>query len=212
MTELAARVREARHDPSGALILFHGRGADENDLYPLFDMLDPERALVGASPRGPLTLSFGGAHWYVVRRVGYPDPATFETGFEAAARWLDAFLTDRGIDISRSVLGGFSQGAVMAYSIGLGRGRPRPAGLLCLSGFIPVVEGFDLDLDGLEGYPVFIGHGSHDPVIEVEFGREAAGKLQAAGADVVYRESPLPHTIDPSVVDEAGGWLRRVLS
>ena len=67
----------ARAEPEGALVLLHGRGTDEHDLFPLIDLLDPEARLVGVTPRGPLSLPPGGAHWYVVREVGYPDPDTF---------------------------------------------------------------------------------------------------------------------------------------
>jgi phospholipase/carboxylesterase len=99
------------------------------------------------------------------------------------------------------VLGGFSQGAVMSYALGLGRGvEKRPAVLLPLSGFMPEVEGLELDLAGLDGYPVAIGHGSLDPVISVEWSRAARAALTAAGANVTYHESPLPHTIDPAII------------
>jgi len=105
------------------------------------------------------------------------------------------------------VLGGFSQGAVMAHSLGLGTGRPRPAGILALSGFIPVVDGFEPDLSPPLP-PVAIGHGTLDPVISVEFGRRARAILEEAGADVLYRESPIPHTIDPRYLTELQGWVR----
>jgi phospholipase/carboxylesterase len=72
------------------------------------------------------------------------------------------------------------------------------------------VEGFALDLDGLEGYPVAIGHGSLDPVIPVEFGREAATLLRESGADVLWRESPVPHTIDPRVLPELQAFVGRL--
>ena len=77
--------RPAAGEPEGALVLFHGRGADERDLFPLLDMLDPERRLLGATARGPLSLPPGGAHWYVVRRVGYPDPETFHSTYAELA-------------------------------------------------------------------------------------------------------------------------------
>jgi len=67
---------------------------------------------------------------------------------------------------------------------------------------MPRVDGLELDLGGLDGYPVAIAHGSLDPVIPADFGREARDALTAAGADVLYRESPLPHTIDPRVLPE----------
>ena len=71
------RVRPAAGTPQGALILLHGRGADEHDLHPLLDVFDPQRRLVGLTPGGPLSLPPGGRHWYVVPRVGFPDPVTF---------------------------------------------------------------------------------------------------------------------------------------
>jgi phospholipase/carboxylesterase len=199
-------------DPEGALVLFHGRGADEHDLFPLLDLLDPERRLAGATARGPLSLPPGGAHWYVVRRVGYPDPETFHSTYPELAGWLDDFLAEQGVPPERAVLGGFSQGAVMSYALGLGAGRPRPAGLMALSGFIPEVEGFQLDLDKAAGLPVAIGHGSDDPVISVEFGRDARDRLSEAGADVTYRESPMPHTIDPGFLRELPAWLGATVS
>jgi phospholipase/carboxylesterase len=197
--------------PEGALVLFHGRGADEHDLFPLLDVLDPERRLLGASARGPLSLPPGGAHWYVVRRVGYPDPDTFHATYPELAAWLDGLLAEHGIAPERAILGGFSQGSVMSYALGLGAGRPRPAGIMALSGFIPEVEGFELDLGKAADLPVAIGHGTHDPVIPVEFGRDARDRLGDAGAEVIYRESPMPHTIDPAFLRELPGWLRRAI-
>ncbi|MGH3073069.1 MAG: alpha/beta hydrolase, partial [Gaiellaceae bacterium] len=95
----------------------------------------------------------------------------------------------------------------------LGSGREkRPAALMPLSGFMPVVEGLELDLGGLDGYPVEIAHGSLDPVISVEWSRAARDALEAAGADVGYHEAPLPHTIDPRVVPELQAFVARVTS
>lgn len=205
------RARPATGDPVGALVLLHGRGADENDLYPLFDMLDPDRRLVGLAPRGPLHLPPGGAHWYVVRRVGFPDPETFWPTFERASAWLDAVLEDQGIPPERTVIAGFSQGAVMSYALSLGPQRPRPAAILALSGFLPAVEGLELNLGAAAGLPVAIGHGIHDPVIEVSFGRAARAELEQAGADVTYRESEMMHSIDPAFIDELQGLVARAV-
>jgi phospholipase/carboxylesterase len=205
------RVRPAASGPAGALILFHGRGADENDLYPLLDALDPERRLLGVTPRGPLRLPPGGAHWYVVREVGYPDPETFHPTYRRVSAWLDALAEETGIPAERTVLGGFSQGAVMSYALGLASGRPRPRAIVALSGFIPTLDGFELDLQRPLP-PVAIGHGTHDPVISVDFGRRARDLLRQAGADVLYRESPLTHTVDPAFIAELVPWIRRLFS
>jgi phospholipase/carboxylesterase len=201
------RVRPAEGPPDGALVLFHGRGADEDDLFGLIDVLDPGRRLVAVTPRGPLTLPPGGAHWYAVRQVGYPDEATFAATYERVGAWLDGWLVDNDIEPGRAILGGFSQGAVMSYSLGLGRGRPRPAGIIALSGFIPVVAGWELDPATVAGLPVAIGHGTHDPVIEVGFGRAARDRLAELGADITFTESPIPHTIDPSFLRVLRQWV-----
>ena len=79
---LTHRIRPPAADAAGALVLLHGRGVDESDLFPLLDALDPERSLVGATPRGPLTLPPGGFHRYVVERVGLPHRETFLDSYQ----------------------------------------------------------------------------------------------------------------------------------
>jgi len=192
-------------------VLTHGRGADEHDLYPLADALDPERRLVAMLPRGPLHLPPGGAHWYVVHQVGRPDPATFLPTYAALGAWVDAAAAASGVTADRVVLAGFSQGAVMSYSVGLGTGRPPPAGIIALSGFVPDVDGWEPDLAARAGLPVAIGHGTLDPVIGVEFGRRARALLEDGGLDVRYQESPMAHSIDPAFLDELRGWLEGVV-
>jgi len=204
--------RPAAGEPAGALVLLHGRGTSEHDLVPLLDALDPERKLLGITPRGPLSLPPGGAHWYAVARIGFPDHETFHATYGTAGGWLDAVLAEEGIPMARTVLGGFSQGAVMSYALGLGSGRPTPAGIVALSGFMPTVDGFELDLASRSGLPVAVGHGEFDPVIGVEWGRDARERLTAAGLDVTYREYPLPHTVDPGFLhDLSRDWLPSVL-
>jgi len=192
-----ALERPAAGEPEGALVLLHGRGADEHDLFPLLDLLDPERRFTGYTPRAPLVLPPGGAHWYVVPRVGYPDPATFAAAYAEAGAWLDGLP----LPIERTVIGGFSQGAVMSYAFGLGRGRPKPAGIVALSGFIPTVEGWEAEID--ERAPVAIGHGTLDPVISVGYARAARDLL----GPELYREYPLAHAIDPGFLAELRTWI-----
>jgi phospholipase/carboxylesterase len=205
---LDAHTRPAAGDPEGLLVLFHGRGADELDLVPLLDLLDPRRKLLGLTPRGPLSLPPGGAHWYALREVGYPDPDTFHDTYEHLADWLDGL----GFPPERTVLGGFSQGAVMSYALALGTGRPSPAALVALSGFMPTVPGFELDLDSRDGLPVAIAHGAYDPVIGAEWGRRAAATLEPAGLDVVYRELPMPHAVDPVFVRGMAPWVEAAMA
>jgi len=209
MEQLVHRVREAAGAPRGALVLLHGRGTDERDLLPLADALDPERRLVALLPRGPLTLpGQPGAHWYVVPRVGFPDERTFAATYAQLAAWLDALPDALGVPWSRTVLGGFSQGAAMSFALGLGPQRPAPAGILALSGFVPHVPGHEPALDGREGFPVALGHGAADPVIPVAFAHAARAELEAAGAELLYRETPgIGHAIDPAFLPELRAWL-----
>jgi len=209
---LAYRSRPADGEPAGALVLLHGRATDENDLYPILDVLDPARRLVGLTVRGPLSLPPGGRHWYVVPRVGYPDPASFRSTFLQLSELLDALPDSIGVDLSRTVIGGFSQGAVMAYALGLSVDRPSPAGILAMSGFIPTVPDFELDLASRRGLPVAIAHGSLDPVISVQFARQARDRLERAGLAVTYHESAMAHTIDPRVIPDLQRWVARTLA
>jgi phospholipase/carboxylesterase len=209
--ELPHRVREAKGDPDGALVLLHGRGTSEDDVFPMFEELDPDCRLVCVAPRAPLELPPGGNHWYAVRRVGFPDPSSFGPTMEKLTAWFDALPGEIGLPVERTVLGGFSQGAVMAYALGLGTERPRPAAVVALSGFIPTAEGWALD-EELDGYPIALGHGTQDPIIEVGFGREAKERLEKAGADVTWRESPVEHVYDPDYMPELREFVARALS
>lgn len=205
---LAHLERPAAGEAAGLLILHHGRGTDEHDLIGLADVLDPARRWHAITPRGPLMLpGWPGYHWYTVPRVGHPDPGTFRTAYEQLAAFHDWVWERTGITPGQTVLGGFSMGAVMSYSLGLGGDRPVPAGILAFSGFIPVVEGWQPDLSPRSQLPVFITHGSRDPVIDVAFARRAHELLDAAGLPVTYLESDAVHQIDPAHIPAAAGWL-----
>ena len=205
--ELVHLIREAAGEPEGALVLLHGRGADEHDLVPLLDVLDPARRLVGLTPGAPLTPPQGGRWWYHVPRVGFPDPESFHAAYAALTSLLDAWLGEREIPWSRTIIGGFSMGCVMSYATALGPGRPSPAGVLAMSGFIPTVEGWEPELESRAGLPVFITHGARDPVIFVEFARDARERLERARLDVEYHEHEGGHHLDPRTLPLSVEWV-----
>jgi phospholipase/carboxylesterase len=90
----------------------------------------------------------------------------------------------------------------------LGVDRPPVAGVLAFSGFVPVVEGWQPDLDARHGTRAFIAHGRADPIIEISFARRARELLETGGLEVEYRESGLGHRIDPVHLPLAADWLQ----
>ena len=205
--------RPAAGEPAGLLVLHHGRGADEHDLLGLADVLDPQRRLHVVTPRGPLTLpGWPGNHWYMVPRVGYPDPETFHEAYDKLADFHDELWQRTGIAPDQTVFGGFSMGSVMCYSLGLAGERPPPAGILAFSGFIPIVEGWQAHLADRASTRVFIAHGRQDPIMEVGFARHARDLLEAGGLEVSYHESDAAHHIDPAHIPAAMQWLSRVIA
>jgi len=118
-----------------------------------------------------------------------------DTSFSVSAGKIERFATSYWTDPATGALTLFDPAA----------GGQSPAG------FIPGVEGFELDLGARRDLPVAIGHGIQDPVIPVEFGREARARLEQAGARVLYRESPMFHAIDPLFLRTLQGWLHEVI-
>jgi len=210
---LVYNERPAAGDATGLLVLHHGRGTDEVDLLGLADVLDPQRRLHVVTPRGPLTLpGWPGYHWYTVPRVGYPDPDTFWAAFNALAEFHDELWERTGVPPERTVLGGFSMGSVMSYSLGLPANRPAPAGILAFSGFIPTVDGWQPSLADRQSLRVLIAHGRNDPIMDVNFARQARELLEAGGLPVEYHESDAAHHIDPAHVPAAVEWLGATLA
>ena len=209
---LAAIERPADGDPDGLLVLHHGRGSDEQDLMGLAGVLDPDRRLHVVTPRAPLQLAGSpGYHWYLVPRVGYPDPDSFRAASAELAALHDHLWEHTGIGPERTVLGGFSMGTVMSYALGLDGERPAPAGILALSGFIPTVEGWQPSLEDRSAVTrVLIAHGRLDPVIPVTFAQQARKLLEQSGFEVDYRESDAGHNVDPYDIPRVTAWLGRM--
>ena len=176
----------------------------------LGDILDPGRELHIVTPRAPISLAGSpGFHWYLVPRVGYPDPETFESARTALGELHDELWAATGIGPERTVLGGLLDGL---------RHEPRPRSERS-SG--PCPRGSSASRASSRPYPAgspistdagsmraFIAHGRRDPVIEVGFGRLAAETLSGAGIAVEYHESDVGHQIDPGALSAAGDLAR----
>ena len=206
--ELPHLVREPVGEPQGALVLLHGRGTSEADLHPLLNALDPERRLLGLTPGAPLTgIPPGGRHWYVIEEIGQPDVETFVESMGQAASFVDDALRGRGIAWEDTVIGGFSQGGAVGLALALGTGRPRAAGILVMSCFLPMVRGWRIDVRAKRGTPAYVSHGTYDNIIPVGFGRRVRDELVEGQLEVTYRETRVQHQIDPELIPEMQAWL-----
>src|ERR1041385_5142235 len=184
-TALRTKVVRGRQAPDRLLLLIHGKGADEHGLEPLISHLDPESRFLTVLPRAPLPF-MGGWQWYDTDGIPLGGPELIPS-VDALDDLLDASCAEYGFDRAQAVVAGFSQGCAVTLALGLRRSdRPRPAGLLGMSGFLPERAGLEYGFSGAP--PVLLQHGTADPLMSVDHGRRAAARLGAEGVPVVYRE------------------------
>ena len=218
--------------PTAAVIWLHGLGADANDFVPLVRELDLRDSTGNAlavrfvfpnAPVMPVTIN-GGMRmraWYDILHLdlgGGDDgsaPREDEAGLRASQAAVDALVAReiaRGIPASRIVLAGFSQGAAMSLLAGL-RQRARLAGLLVLSGYLPlavmtVAERHPANAD----VPIFMAHGTQDPVVRMARAIASRDALNALGYAIEWHAYPMPHSVCPEEVVAIAAFLRRVLA
>jgi phospholipase/carboxylesterase len=206
--------------PQAAIIWMHGLGADGHDFEPVVPELDlpsslPVRFVFPHAPRQPVTINGGYVMraWYDVfddRGVRRED----EPGVRASQGLIEALIArerERGVAPSRIVLAGFSQGGAMALHTGL-RHRERLAGIMALSCFLPLAGSVAAEASPTSrAVPIFMAHGTHDPLIPLARGREACALLQASGYRIEWHEYPIPHSVCAEEIRDIGAWLRAVL-
>jgi phospholipase/carboxylesterase len=203
LIHVAHAPRAGGPGPHPALVLLHGRGADEADLLPLVDVLDPRFFVVSA--RAPLPLG-GGYAWYHLIDLGNPDQPSFRASLASLAQFVANLPTAYPIDPGRIFTVGFSQGAMMAGSLLLTHPTAM-AGTVMLSGYLPLGVGLPVDEAALRGRPVFVGHGTADQVIPVSSARQARDYFERVGADLSYHEYPIGHYIADEELSQVAGWL-----
>ncbi len=197
--------------PHPGLLLLHGRGTDENDLLALAAELDPR--LFTISLRAPLRFPWGGGYmWYQLdqRGVGYPDDETLQGSLDLLERFLVEVLPSYPVDPTRLYTGGFSMGAVMSGTLGL-LYPDRIAGVMMLSGYLPLHNGLPFRPDDAASHPFFEAHGTADQVIPLAFGREAHRYLQGTPVDLTYHEYPMGHEIGSREFEDLVAWVSSVL-
>jgi len=197
------------------IVLLHGLGADGWDFVPIVGELRlplPVRFIFPHAPLRPVTVNAGHVMraWYDIKSFtpeGRADAAGLSESAARAYRYLDAEI-ERGIDPSRIVLAGFSQGGAVALSAAL-RFPRRLAGVLALSTYLPFPARLAAEKSAANArVPVLMCHGLMDPVVEIGMGREARAALQAQGYPVEWREFAMQHEVCADELEEIGRWLR----
>jgi phospholipase/carboxylesterase len=211
---------ETGPNPSAAVIWLHGLGADGHDFEPIVpELVRPgERALRFVFPHAPVrpvTLNNGYAMraWYDIaaldRRTAEDEP-----GIRASQATIDALIRQenaRGIASARIVIAGFSQGGAMALFAGI-RYPEKLAGIMGLSCYLLLAPRLLPERNSAnDATPIFLAHGSQDPVVAPMLGAEARRQLEAAGYQVQWHTYSMPHSVCPQEVADIATWLRSVL-
>ena len=194
---------------SPALILLHGRGADENDLLNFAEYLDERLFLISARAPFPYQQS-GGFTWFDNIEMVTPEPKMFTESYEKVTRFIEDVKNGYPINPAKVFLCGFSMGAILSFAVGLTH-ADAVAGIIANSGYIPEEAPLKLDWDSVRGKPFFISHGLYDPVIPFSFGRRASELLREAQADVCYREYEMGHQIGEENLNDIMQWLTKHL-
>ena len=194
------------------LLLLHGYGANEEDLFSLATYVDPRFLVV--SPRAPITLAPGAYAWFNLGLgpQGFEyDSREVRAGLEALGQFLDEVRDQYQVDSARVFLLGFSQGAMMALQLALTHPGVA-AGVVALSGrALPNLDQLLSNPEALRGFPIFVAHGTIDAVLPIHHGRETRAVLSQLPVELDYHEYPMGHEITPESFRDASGWLTRHL-
>ena len=213
---------ETAPNPTASIVILHGLGADGSDFVPFAHEIDlasvgPVRWVFPHAPVRPVTINNGYVMpaWYDIFSLDTPVPREDEAGLRQSQALVEALLARekaRGIPSLRIVLAGFSQGCAMTLMTGL-RHVERLAGLVCLSGYLPLAAKTEAERhESNRDVPIFMAHGTHDPMIGIGRARASRDALVKLGHPVEWHEYPMPHSVAAEEIADLEGWLRRVLA
>ncbi len=194
--------------PHPTVILLHGRGTDENDLLGLASYLDPRLLIIGV--RAPFPFAYGGNTWYEIIQIGAPEGNQFQESYKRLHQFILDARAGYPIDPERLFLLGFSMGSVMSFAVALSQPQ-LVRGIIAHSGYVPEHSLIPFQWEKISSVSFFIGHGTYDPVIPINFGRRAKELLSIPGVDLTYKEYPLPHTMSEESLADITLWLRHRL-
>jgi phospholipase/carboxylesterase len=219
---LQANEIETAPNPTASIIILHGLGADGNDFVSFVDELDlkrvgPVRFVFPNAPTRPVTINGGHVMraWYDIFGLDAKERREDEAGLRESQALVEELIAKekaRGVKASRIVLAGFSQGCAMTFMSGL-RHDERLAGLVGLSGYLPLAAKAEAERHTANrNVPIFLAHGTLDPVIPIARARQSRDVLVAMGHAVEWHEYAMPHSVcGPEIVD-LQRWLLGVLA
>jgi phospholipase/carboxylesterase len=206
--------------PSATVIWLHGLGADGHDFEPIVRELrlprDPAiRFIFPHAPHRPVTVNGGYVMraWYDIRTAEFVQRED-EVGIRESERMVRELIAgeyNRGVSSQRIVLAGFSQGGAIALHTGV-RYPERLAGIMALSTYLPIATRFAAEAQAAnKTVPIFMAHGTEDPIIPIERGQQSADLLKGAGADLVWRTYEMGHSVCIDEIGDIAAWLIRTL-
>lgn len=224
MTNLLDTVEiKTGENPTASVIWMHGLGADANDFVPIVRELDLRdcpaiRFVFPNAPQIPVTLNGGYIMraWYDIAAAGTDiSKREDEQGLRQSQQQIQALIArenERGIATDKIVIAGFSQGCAMSLQTGL-RHSEKLAGLMCLSGYVPLADKLASERHAAnQDTPIFMVHGTADPVIPVQRAEQSRDLLKSLGYQVEWHDYWMQHSVDPQEIIDIGNWLRKVLA
>ena len=205
-------------NPVGSVIWLHGLGADGHDFEPIVPELRlpadlPLRFVFPHAPTRPVTINGGMVMraWYDIVSLDAEGRADAD-GVRESTAILEALIArelERGIPADKIVIAGFSMGGAIAINTALHTTHAL-AGLMALSTYLPL-PGEVESSSGSRDLPVFMAHGTFDPMLPMQWGQLSAQKLEETGYSVEWREYPMAHAVCPQEIVDIREWLLRVL-
>ncbi|MGA9406246.1 MAG: prolyl oligopeptidase family serine peptidase [Bacteroidota bacterium] len=205
---LALEPKRIAGEKSPAVILLHGRGADENDLLGLSQYLDERLAVF--SVRAPYPFEFGGYTYFQLNNDGTAEPVMFMESYKRLMKFVDGVASLPEIDSSKIFLLGFSMGTIMSYAMSLTHPE-KFAGVIAQSGFVRDHKELDFKWRALNDCAFIITHGINDPIIPVEAARKTKAMFLESNAKFEYKEYPMGHEISGESLADVCAWLQKTL-
>ena len=220
-TDLLPCVELGANDAEYSVIWLHGLGANGHDFEPIVPELkltavEKIRFVFPHAPAQPVTINGGIVMpaWYDIASSQL-DHWEDDSGIRRSQQYIEALLqreNTRGVDSEHIILAGFSQGGAIALHTGLRYPQPL-AGILALSTYLPLVQTVQQEATAINlDVPIFMAHGSNDPVVPLRLGDDSRHYLQQLGYQPEWQTYFMEHSVCPDEIKDISQWLAKVLS